>query len=1335
MKRPWAYSLLSAAVALLSGILPAGGARNYYFSHLTSDDGLSHNTIKCIVQDSYGFMWLGTKNGLNRYDGKSIRIVDCDDRVSGRGNHNISALWEDPSRRLWVGTDKGVFVYDPVSETFTSFDHASEAGVGVNNWIAAICGDNDGNVWILSPTEGAFRWDGATLRHYRVTSDDTSLAKRPSALCVRRNGQVWIGTEGDGLYRYYPGGDRFEQVLTDKNGNSLKGDNIYAMCEYGGSIAIAVHEGDLKKYDIQNGLVSRVDAPGVHGSLLRDVEWFGGRELWVATHEGVFVVDEEDNRVTHLREESFNSYALSDKTCSVLYRDRENGVWVGTMLGGVNHCAVGSFEFDKYIPYDRAEGVLCKKIRGLAEGPDGRIWIGTEDEGLCVLDPRTGESRTIEYRRARRERMLNTLEVSACDGELWYGLFKNGIGVMDTRTGGLRHLSAARVGITEESVYSILKDSRGNLWLGTAAGVWMRRSGAADFTPMEGFGVSWVFDIVEDSRGYIWAAMMGIGVCRYDPADGSVRYYSNDPATGGSLGSNSASSVFEDSRGRIWVSTDRGGLCRYNSDTDDFTSFSTAQGLPDDVVYKVLEDSRGMLWFGTNRGLVEFDPDSGKVVVYTREDGLLGNQFNYNAAMKDSSGRLWFGGVDGLIAFSPEKSAAEGYTPPLYITRLTIDNVEQTIGGPGSPLGKSILFTEDIELDHRQSNIGIDFTAVQFSHRNDVEYLYRMEGVEQQWIAAGNSGRVYYSQLSPGVYVFHTMIRDATQGWEHRGRPLHIVVRPPWWWTGVAKVLYVLLLAAAVALGVNLFLRRKRAKMLEHQRLFEVEKEKELYRYKVDFFNEIAHEIRTPLTLISSPLEDVIEMNADPRLDKELKTMSKNARRLLDLIHQLLDFRSVDANKFRMNYVRASIPALVAEIAERFEPSMQKRGKRLAAEYGAEDFTAAVDREAFTKIVSNLLGNAMKYAVSRISVTVRRGADSFAVEVSSDGEKIPIHLADRIFEPFYRIERDDAVPGTGIGLSLSRSLAQLHKGHLVLDVARGEEGNVFVLTLPTEQEGVVVTDVERETGEPTLLPDPDTDVAATSKQGYRVLLVEDNLAIRDYIADRLGGSCDVLVATDGNEALEILRGRNVDLVVSDIVMPGMDGMELCRRMKGDETMQYTPVVFLTARSDLQAKIRGLEVGAEAFVEKPFSLAYLKALVFSIMENRRKERESFAKLPFAPASSIRMNAADMEFIDKVIAVIHENIAEEQLGVEFLSECMCMNRSSLLRKIKSLTNISAVDFIKVVRLKQAALMLREGRYRIGEVCYAVGINSPSYFSKLFQQQFGMLPKEFERQNHKL
>lgn len=1314
---------------LLIPTICSAGMRNRYFTHLTLDEGLSHNHIKAIVQDSYGFIWIGTKNGLNRYDGSSIRTFECYDPATGHGDSNISSLYEDSERRLWCGTDRGIYLYTPLTERFEEFTPATDEGTAITNWVAAIGSDPSGAIWIVVPNQGLFCWRDGRLRSYPVPD--------PQCLCIRRNGQVWVGTYADGLYRYNPEEDRFDHFLADRSGNTLRGEYIFALAEHNQSLAIAVHDGQLKRLDLKTMSLEVVNAPSVHGTMLRDVKSFDG-ELWVTTHEGVFVIDDRTGTTTHFCEEPFNPYGLSDKSCSVLCRDREGGIWIGTLLGGVNYCANLTFVFDKHIPYDREHAVLSKKISSLTEGPDGRIWIGTEDEGICLFDPRTGRVRTVEYDLTRRLRLLNTLGTMVDGDHLWIGFFKHGIGRLDMRTGRLTHYDAASLGIGESSIYSFCKDSRGDFWIGSAQGVYVRRFGRSKFEKIDFLSTFWAFDIAEDSRGNLWFASLGGGLCRYDPVGDVRRFYAHETGNPASLSSNSVSSIHEDRRGVLWFSTDRGGLCRYDYATDRFRSYSLAEGMPDNVTYRVVEDGAGMLWLGTNYGLVRFDPATGHIRTYTRRDGLLGNQFNYHAALAARDGRLWFGGFDGIVSFDPaQHDLSPRPRPELYITAMSINNVEQSVRGAGSPLEQSPLFTDRIDLKYDQSNIGIRFAGTSFSQIGAIDYYYALDPVDAEWMATDRARPISFAQLQPGGYTFRIRAVDRNGGWPDVERSLRIVIRPPWWGSGVAKAGYLLLILGAGFAAVRYYTRRKRRQILEQQRLFEAEKEKELYGAKIDFFTEIAHEVRTPLTLIKGPLEDIMERNADPRLDKDLRVIHKNTQRLLELIRQLLDFRNVDSNKMRLDFRRFDVPMQLQCVIERFEPTIGKRGLHLMFDPGEGPFPATADREALTKIVSNLLNNALKYAEREIAVALTHNDETFTIRVTSDGEKIPIHLSERIFEPFFRIDRSGQTPGAGIGLPMARSLAQLHKGHLFLDTASGN--NSFVLTLPLVQERFLDLEEQADTlCELTVdQNDPETDPRQTeqdgplpSRQDYSVLLVEDNAAVRHYLADRLRRECVVLTASNGLEAIETLRSQAVDLVVTDIMMPGMDGMELCRTMKREESLHSIPLVFLTARNDMAAKIEGLRIGAEAFIEKPFSLGYLRALIFSIMDNRRKEREAFIKRPFVPVHNIRMSKADEEFINRVIALIEEQMTNEQLNVEWLSDALCMNRSSLLRKVKSITNLPVVDFIRLIRLKKAARLLQDGRHKINEVCYAVGITSPSYFSRLFYKQFGMRPRDFEK-----
>jgi len=1303
---------------------------NYHFSHITGDEGLSQSNVKAIVQDSYGFMWFGTKNGLNRYDGTSVKIFNCEDKVAGKGNNNVSALFEDSDKTLWVGTDKGVYLYDPITESFHYLNILTDDGMQMTNWVSAIQSDMSGNIWIIIPNEGVFRYKNRKLHHYDLIKKEQSSIESPECICITKSGDVWIGTNGAGLFLYDSQKDSFKQYITDINGNTLKNKYIFSICQYGDNIAVAIHEEELKKYNPLTNTLTNIAAPSVHFTVLRDIECFNGRDLLVGTHAGLFIVNEEENKITHFNEDLVHPYSLSDKVIYAIYKDREDGIWLGTLFGGINYLPARRIVFDKYIPLAVDKSLSSKRVRELAKDSDGNVWVGTDDEGLNILNTKTGIIEPFEYETNKKNNSLKTLAVTNFENEIWCGLFKKGINVIQLPSKKTTLYTSGDLNLNEGSIYALCKDRAGRTWLGNAWGLYVSSPGKFDFKEVKEVKNVWIFHIMEDKDGILWIASMGNGIYKYDPMKDIYKRYINFPGDSNSLSSNSVSDIMQDSKGRIWFSTDRGGLCLYNKEEDNFTTYSIAQGLPDDVVYRILEDKQGNLWFGTNRGLVKFNPESGDVRVYKKGDGLLGNQFNYKSAIIDNNSKFYFGGIDGLIAFDPETEIIDDSKLPLYFTKLSVYNQEITVNSENSPLEKSIIHTENITLPYNQSNVSLDFVALNYTSPTATEYLYKMEGIDKNWITTNTNRNITYSGLAPGDYKF--MVRAANKGGSsiHSERILSITILPPWWLSKPAYLIYAILIIGVIALLFFWYENRQRRRVAESRRLFEIEKEKELYSSKIDFFTQIAHEVRTPLTLINGPLESIMEMDIqNNKIKKNLHVIAQNTKRLLELTKQLLDFRKVGESKFLLDFIVVDLNRLLKETIERFEPTIIQQNKELKVNIPDETINAAVDKEALTKILSNLLNNARKYSAHSILIELIKDSTTFTICVSNDGMRIPEELSTRIFEPFFQIDKtEQASLGAGIGLPLARSLAELHNGKLYLDT--GSSMNSFVLTLPLHQEKVIHLEDYSKHDE-YVKPEEELSLPQNTERNI-ILLVEDNDSMRSFMGEKLMSSFVVETATNGIEALEILKKKHIDIVISDVMMPQMGGFELCQTMKSDMELSHIPFVFLTAKNDLDSKINGLKIGAEAYVEKPFSFGYLQSQIMTLLNNREKEREAFAKRPFFPVHNMKMNKADEEFMDRIISVIVENITDYNFNVERLAEILAMSRSGLLRKIKVLTNLSPVDFIRLIRLKKAAELILEGKYRIGEICYQVGINSPSYFSKLFLKQFGMTPKEFEKQN---
>ncbi|MCM1312035.1 MAG: response regulator [Bacteroides sp.] len=1325
MKKNLFLLLTVITLCLTDTTYSAATARHDSFMHVNSETGLSQSNVKAIAQDNYGFIWLGTKNGLNRYDGQRVIRVYCYDEKLHCGNQNISALFSDSDNVLWVGTDEGVYRYNQVTETFSFVDTKTADGISMKGWVADIKEDQDGNIWIVVPDNGIFKYD--MQGNLKLYSPDTgSKSNMPINVCVCSDGSIWSCAWNIGLLEYDRKKDEFVTHTKDANGKSLLNIETNTLSQQGDNLILAVQNGELKKYDYKRNMLRDITLQNFKHTYVRNASVFG-QDIYVGTYNGLYVLNEKNGVVRHYRQSINNKEGLSDNIIYTTFQDRENGIWIGTMFGGANYMANRPLTFKHHnLSANNGSFITDIRVREMAEDGNGTLWIGTENSGIKRMSLKEGVIEPFQHSQLHEESDI-TLSVSADNRNIYCGLYKDGFEVID-KTGKSFYYKNGQLHL-DGSVYSQLTARNGEVYVGTDRGAYKAESNSFDFHPIEGLKDLWVFDIMQEGNGDIWFATMGNGVVRYDAKNGKYIKYNHEKDNAASLSSTSVSSIMQDSKGNIWFSTDRGGVCRYNRKTNDFTRYSIMEGLPDDVAYKILEDRSGNMWFGTNRGLVMMNPEDGNVRVFTMKDGLCENQFNYKSAVAGSDGKFYFGTINGLLSFDPEIKCDKKPAGEIYLTRLSIFNEEMKVGMPESPLEKSILETEEIVLPYNRTNISLDFALLSYSTAFANQYYYKLDPIDSKWVSIGTEGNIQYANLNPGTYTLY--IRATSEGPEEYAavKTLRIKVLPPWWMSVWAICLYFVLLACIVY-GWFLWYREHKNKQLkEKQKLFEIEKEKELYQNKVNFFTEIAHEIRTPLTLINGPLEIIEEMNiGSDKLAKNLKVISQNTKRLLNLASQLLDFQKIGANKLKPNYEVTDVSSLLKETVDRFEPTFTHQGKVLENVDIEDSVFAKIDKEAITKILSNLLNNARKYGEHNISVSLKRANGNFVLTVFSDGERIPKEKAEQIFDPFYQYnERKEKAQGVGIGLSLSRSLAEIHDGSLYLDLQR-TDGNSFVLSIPLN--------MEMETAETVVAANTDVAINDTglfveeNAKGKTLLIVEDERSILSFMEDRLSESFVVETAENGRKALEILHKAPVDLVISDVMMPDMNGFELCQAIKGDIELCHIPVVFLTAKNDTDSKIQGLKVGAEAYIEKPFSFEYLRQQVMSLLGNRQNEREAFSKRPFFPVKNMQMSKEDEAFMKKVLDVINSNLDDETFNVERMAEELCMSRSSLLRKIKTLFNMAPLDFIRLIRLKKAAELIQEGKYRVGEICFMVGFNSHSYFSKLFSKQFGMTPKDFEK-----
>ncbi len=1302
-------------------------------------NGLSQNTVNTILQDKQGFMWFGTKDGLNRYDGLSFRKFKHDDRSQRSiGNNFITALYEDEKGNIWVGTDVGLYIYYPEKDFFEHFTGLSAENTKIEHTVTAISGDNQGCVWVAVESQGLFCYEleKEKLRNYTL-ENFSFLTTNVQTFAFDNSGTLWIGCYGDGLFYskdrlktlhpYLSPVDNKETYANDVVISLVKG--AYN-CLYVGSLKGGVKELNLTSNKLHDLLLADENGESV---FCRELLVASDNELWIGAESGLYIYNLRLGKFVHLCSSINDPYSLSDNAIYSLCKDREGGIWIGSYFGGVNYYPRFYTNFEKYYPKGTENGLHGKRVREFCQDNQGILWIGTEDGGLNRFNPKT---KTFSFFTPSNA-FTNVHGLCLIGDHLWVGTFSKGVKVVDTRTGAIvktyRKTDSPR-SLIDNSVFSICRTATGDIYLGTLFGLLRYNKQSDDFDRIPELNGRFVYDIKEDSGGNLWLATYANGAYCYNVSEKKWKNYLHDENNPKSLPYDKVVSIFEDSHRQVWLTTQGGGFCLFHPETETFTSYNLADGLPNDVVYQIVEDKDGLFWLTTNNGLVCFQPTTGAMKVYTTSNGLLGDQFNYRSSFETEDGTIYLGSIDGFVAFNPKNFSENKSLPSIVITDFLLFGKEVYVGEPGSPLEKSITFSDELVLQSNQNSFSFRVAALDFQAPRMSKIMYKLDGFDADWLTVGESPIITYSNLRYGNYTFRVKVSNSDGVWNEEGISLKVHILPPFYLSVWAYIVYALLIIGCSLCAVMYFKRRSNRKHRRQMEKFEQEKEREVYNAKIDFFTNVAHEIRTPLTLIKGPLENIIlKKQVDTETREDLNVMKQNTERLLNLVNQLLDFRKTESQGFRLNFTECNVTEILRETYRRFTSLAKQKGLNFVLNVPEQDFYAHVNQEAFTKIISNLLNNAVKYAETYVHLFLNlngTGAEKkFYVHTVNDGVIIPDEMKEEIFKPFIRFNEEEdgkITTGTGIGLALSRSLAELHQGTLTM--LEGEEANTFCLMLPVEQDSVIKLVVEPNFVEASKVSERQVGLMENKANKPTVLVVDDNPNMLSFVVRQLENSYIVLTATNGVEALEALDINEVTLIVSDVVMPRMDGFELCRVIKSKLDYSHIPIVLLTAKTNIQSKIEGLELGADAYIEKPFSVEYLQACIANLINSREKLRQAFTQSPFVAANTMALTKADEEFMKKLNEIIQNNYYNPDFSMDDIVDLLNMSRSNFYRKIKGVLNLSPNEYLRLERLKRAAQLLKEGNARVNEICYMVGFNSPSYFSKCFQKQFGVLPKEF-------
>lgn len=1288
------------------------------------NEQLSHSSVWTVMQDSRGLMWFGTKDGLNCFDGYDNIVYR---KTSGDslslGNNFVHSLYEMPGAgELWVGTDDGVYIHDFRGGGFVRFSVTTQEGKLVSGPVKDIVDGKDGSVWIIAYDTGIFRYWPQQRRLTLYSPPDKVSTTHPWTISLDSKGILWAATFDGGFNRYDAESDSF--VFTpipgtgkdpaERNPRSFL-DDPANNCMWIGTISYG-----LVRYDMTSGKMFRYMDSDAGCKILgiNDMAKLNDNELLIGADNGLFIFNLASRQHEKLTVSPYNAYEEYRSVYAVV-PDHEGGFWIGAYYDGVHYLRPG-FEYIRHYDIPETEGGVVSCIAPTAD--DTGVWLGmTKDGGLCRFNIKTKEF--IPY----SARMDHTNVRSICEigKELWVGFHSDGLLRYNTVTGTKKYYRSGEdtTTLSHQAIYKIYQAKSGNIYVGTILGLDLYVPEKDCFMRIPEIRDTRVNDITEDHLGLMWVATYENGLFQYNPTSQTWTRFVNSPDPG-SLPVNKLICLYTDRYNRLFVGTEGGGLVQYNYETRQFIPIAEEGKLPSKIISSIESDHVGNIWVAAGKALCRIDAQTRGLRIIEEGVNTIGSLFTNNASYAMPDGTLLFGRTGGLLVIYPEMLNINHCPPKIYITET---------GNSAGPVWTDEKGT--IVLGPGNSSFYAEFVALSYLAPRLNKYSYYMEGLEKPWSNTVYDRTAHYNSLPPGKYVFHVKAANSDEVWNEPGLSIPVHVLTPLVKRPYMIASYLVLIGFIMYLSLLLTRRNQKRKMESNMLQYQLEKEKELYDQKISFFTNIIHEIRTPLSLIKAPLENIIHSLPPEDHSKEnLDIMERNVERLHTLANQLLDFRKIEQNVFVYNFHPADVSDIVKDVSYRFKSICKLKGIKLDVTIPEREYVCVVDAEAINKIVGNLLNNALKYTKDTIKVLLDKNGDDLIMEVANNGEEIPPEYFDKIFLPFFQVNDQGTFrrkEGSGVGLALVRHLVEKHKGRI--DVSNESEGVVFKVFIPfveaSPEEASLENDVlEVTSGQPAgermpVQSDTDEDFDHT------VLIVEDNLELLNFLTVNLGRLYNIVTAHNGKEALERLgETRIIDVIITDILMPVMDGIDFCKSVRSEAMYCHIPIILLTAQTDIRSKTQGLEYGADVFIEKPFSLEFLKAQIASIIKNRTQLKEIFTSSPMTPPQTIARNCADLNFLTRVNEIIMNNLAESENLIDSLAVQMSVSRSGLHKKIKSVSGVTPNDYIQLIRLKKAAELLTTGEYQINEVAYLVGFNTPSYFSKCFFNQFGLLPRDF-------
>jgi signal transduction histidine kinase/ligand-binding sensor domain-containing protein/AraC-like DNA-binding protein len=1338
--------------------LAAAQGTDLNFQHLSVQEGLSRSWVKCIYQDRAGFLWVGTSDGLNRYDGYDFKIYKYNPGdVNSINSNNVNVIFEDSKGNLWVGTQQGLNIYK------RDFDHFESLDL-IHNYIDCIFEFGNGELLVGSPG-GLFLVDPVKRKVLQIFNDiyaeDILVDDQKNLWLATYNGLRLLDTSDytfrnfvhDPADRYSISSNILRSLYQDSGGRIWVGTNNTGLC------LLEYPYGKPEKAVFKNFRHDPGRPESISMGAVLAISEDSRKNLWIGAENGGLNLvdlknfDQDKCSFRHYTSNPTDNSSLSSNSIHSIYLDNQNTVWVGTYGGGLNYQndLLQKFRHYKHIP-NESSSLNNNHINAIREEGDF-IWLGTEG-GLNLMDKRTGQFRHFVYDANDKTSIGSNAVWALCrdkTGTFWVGTWAGGLNRLDTRSGKfLRFLNepAGEQSIGGNSIYGIINDMQGDLWIALMGGGLNKYDHTSNtFTKYlvdydnNSISNNWVFTILENSYGELWISTT-TAVDMLDRKTGIFTTYTHDPSDTTSISYNGAIVIFEDSNRNLWFGTNA-GLNMFQRGYNTFLHYDEGDGLPNSAVKAICEDDHGNLWLSTNNGISKFTNGINHTrrpvfKNYDVSDGLQGNEFNSRSFCKGADGTIYFGGTNGFNSFHPDSIKDNMHKPVIVLTDFLIFNKPADIGTNGSPLKKHISQTRELRLPHKFSVFSIGFAALNYLASDKNQYAFRLDGFDSDWNYVGARRVATYTNLNPGSYTFRVKASNNDGLWNEEGVLLNIVVLPPWWQTLGAKFFY------AFAILVSLYYFRKLTvnsiNLKNRLRMEQIEKQRaeELNQMKLQFFTNISHELRTPLTLIVGPLGRLRKAVSG---SKELELIQRNINLLRHLVDQILDFRAMENKGMSLNLQSEDIIAIIRDTVQGFNDFAEQKNIFLTCTCVIRKLETPVDQDKIEKILANLLINALKYTPVNGKVDVHifqryvseNDRGMLKIEISDSGPGIAPENLDKIFERFYTSgNRAGSSFGNGIGLHLTKKLIELHGGEIVVRSTPGE-GSVFTLSLPVEiqDQGLYREEMiyNRKAIKTEELPGNDKNIRnSDAEHDKTVLIIDDNAEICDYLQSFLENYFAVVTEREPLKSIEFITEHLPDLIISDVMMPELDGLELCKMIKTDIRFSHIPVILLTAKATTQDQIAGLETGADDYIFKPFDEDLLVTRVKNLIRQREQLREHFIGSDGIPNPKVANHSLDREFVSKIIAIIGENYHKTDFTVNHIIDQIGMSRSVFYKKYKALSDQPINDLVKSFRLAKAKELLLSNSMNISEIAFVTGFNDASYFGKVFREEFKMTPKDF-------